>query len=184
MMAAYLIDAAASRFTVQAFASGFLSAMGHNPTIGIGDFSGEIHFDPKALEANSLRMNIRLNSLRVLDDISDKDRREIERRMNEQVLEVVKYPEAVYEATAASIAPIENAEYSAALNGVLSFHGVSASMPIVARVAVSGSVLRAAGDFILKQSVYRIRPVSVAGGALRLKDELRFSFQIEARQRK
>ena len=38
----YVIDGRASRFTVRAFASGLLAAMGHDPTIGIHDFSGEI----------------------------------------------------------------------------------------------------------------------------------------------
>ena len=38
----YVIDGRSSRFTVRAFATGLLSAMGHNPTIGIRDFSGEM----------------------------------------------------------------------------------------------------------------------------------------------
>ncbi len=37
----YVIDSRASRFTVQAFATGMLARMGHNPTIGIRDFSGD-----------------------------------------------------------------------------------------------------------------------------------------------
>ena len=43
-------------------------------------------------------------------------------------------------------------------------------------------MLRASGDFILKQSDYRIKPISVAGGALKLKDELKFAFDIIARR--
>jgi hypothetical protein len=42
-------------------------------------------------------------------------------------------------------------------------------------------MLRASGDFILRQPDYQIKPVSVAGGALKLKDELNFSFEILAR---
>jgi hypothetical protein len=42
-------------------------------------------------------------------------------------------------------------------------------------------MLRASGDFILKQSDYGIKPVIVAGGALKLKDELKFSFEMVAR---
>ena len=33
-----------------------LAAMGHNPTIGIRDFSGEMKFDPEKLEASSFRL--------------------------------------------------------------------------------------------------------------------------------
>ena len=43
----FVIDDRASRFTVRAFATGILSAMGHNPTIGIRDFSGEANFGPR-----------------------------------------------------------------------------------------------------------------------------------------
>jgi polyisoprenoid-binding protein YceI len=180
---AYVIDAGSSRFTVQAFASGILSAMGHNPTIGIRDFSGEVSFDASALHSDCLRVFIKMNSLSVLDDIPDKDRLEIERRMNDQVLELAKYPEAVYKGSEVSITPLEDGHYSVALNGMLNFHGVSSMQSITARVAVSGSVLTASGGFTLKQSVYGVRPVSVAGGALRIKDELKFSFEIVARQR-
>jgi hypothetical protein len=40
----YVFDKNASRFTVQAFATGMLSAFGHNPMIGIRDFAGEVQF--------------------------------------------------------------------------------------------------------------------------------------------
>jgi hypothetical protein len=43
-------------------------------------------------------------------------------------------------------------------------------------------MLRASGEFTLSQSVYNIKPVSVAGGALKIKDELKFSFEIVARK--
>ena len=43
--AKYLIDTSASRFTVQAFATGLLSSFGHNPTIAIRDYEGEIQSD-------------------------------------------------------------------------------------------------------------------------------------------
>ena len=41
----YLLDKGASRFTVRAFAGGMLSAMGHNPTIAVRDFTGEVNVD-------------------------------------------------------------------------------------------------------------------------------------------
>ena len=37
-LAHYIVDAKASKFTVQAFATGILSAVGHNPTLGIRNF--------------------------------------------------------------------------------------------------------------------------------------------------
>jgi polyisoprenoid-binding protein YceI len=178
----YVIDGRASRFTVRAFATGLLAKMGHNPTIGIRDLSGELTFDPDKLEAASFRIVIKSTSLSVQDDISNKDLREMERLMNQEVLETEKFPEILYEASAISVTKMADMLYSATLNGNLTMHGVTRSQPIATRVALLGSMLRASGDFSLNQTDYNIKLVSVAGGALKLKDELSFSFEIVARK--
>ena len=179
----YVVDSRASRFTVQAFATGILSAMGHNPKIGIRAFSGEVDFSSETAEGSGFRLKMQANSLSVLDDVSDKDRREMERMMNEQVLEISKYPEILYEAPTVSVTRLENALYSVRLNGKLSFHGVTQSQPVTARIAEFGDMLRASGEFTLRQSDYSIKPISVAGGALKVKDELKFSFEMVARKK-
>ncbi len=178
----YVIDGRSSRFAVQAFATGLLAKMGHNPTIGIRDLSGEMKFNPDKLEAGSFRLVIKAVSLSVQDDISDKDLREIERLMKQEVLETAKFPEIVYEAPSISVTKMSDSLCSATLNGSLTMHGVTRSQPIVTRVALLGSMLRASGDFSLNQTDYNIKLVSVAGGALKLKDELKFSFEIVARR--
>jgi polyisoprenoid-binding protein YceI len=178
----FVIDTRASRFTVRAFASGILSAMGHSPTIGIRDFSGGMNFDPEQLKASSFQLIIKSSSLSVQDDISDKDRREMERLMNTEVLETGKFPEIRFEASDISVTKTGDALFSAKLDGSLAFHGVTRRESITARVAWMGSMLRASGEFSLSQSNYGIKPVSVAGGALKLKDELKFSFEIVARK--
>ena len=178
----FVIDGRSSRFTVQATATGLLAKMGHNPNVGIRDFSGEMKFDPEKLEAGSFRLVIKTSSLGVLDDISDKDRREIERLMSQEVLETAKFPEIVYDAPSVSVTKMTDMLYSATLNGELTLHGVTRRQPITARVAMLGSMLRASGNFTLEQTDYNIKLVSVAGGALKLKDELKFSFEIVARK--
>jgi polyisoprenoid-binding protein YceI len=181
-LAHYVVDTKASRFTAQAFATGILSAVGHNPTIGIRDFSGDVHFNPETLQSSGFHLNIKTASLSVQDDISDKDRREIERLMNEQVLEITKNPEIIYDAPTISITKLGDSLYSAALDGTLTFHGVTSKQSVTARIAVFGTMLRASGDFTLKQTDYQIKLISVAGGALKLKDELKFSFEMIARE--
>ena len=178
----YVIDGRSSRFTVRAFATGLLSAMGHNPTVAVHDFSGEMKFNPDKLEAGSLKIIIKSSSLSVQDDISAKDLREMERLMNQEVLEAAKFPEILYEASNIFVTKMAEMLYSATLKGNLTLHGVSHSLPINVRVALFGSMLRASGDFSLNQTDYDIKLVSVAGGALKLKDELKFSFEIVARR--
>jgi polyisoprenoid-binding protein YceI len=178
----YVIDSRASRFTVEAFATGLLARMGHNPIIGIRDFSGEMQFNPDKLEAGGFRLVIKSASLSVQNDISDKDLREIERLMNQEVLETAKYPEIAYESTNISVTKMAEMLCSATINGKLTMHGVTRNQTIVVRVALLGSMLRASGDFTLDQTDYNIKLVSVAGGALKLKDELKFSFEMVARR--
>ncbi len=178
----YVVDVRASRFIVQAFATGILSAMGHNPRIGIRTFSGEVDFSADAAQAGGFRLTLKSNSLGVLDDISDKDRREIEKMMNEQVLDSSKYPDIIYEAPNVTIARIDGSFYSAHLAGILSFHGTTRNQSITARIAVFDEMIRASGEFVLNQSDFGIKPISVAGGALKVKDELKFSFEMVARK--
>lgn len=178
----YVMDARASRFTVQAFVTGVLSAMGHNPKIGIREFSGEVSFSPDTLEGAGFHISVKSSSLSVLDDIKDRDRREIERLMNEQVLETAKYPEIVYDVPSFTAAKMGDTLYSTTLNGNLTLHGVTNSQPVIARVAVFGDMLRASGEFMLSQTDYQIKLVSVAGGALKVKNDLKFSFEMVARK--
>jgi polyisoprenoid-binding protein YceI len=181
-LAHFVLDTRASSFTVQAFATGFLSAVGHNPTIGISKFSGAVDFDPEAVAGSGFLLTIQAASLCVRDDISDKDRREIERVMREEVLEVTRYPEIRYEASSISFTKLDSALYSATLNGHLSLHGVRRDQPMTSRVALLAEMLRASGSFTLKQSDFHIKPVSIAAGALKVKDELKFSFEMIARR--
>ena len=178
----FVIDGRSSRFTVRVYATGMLAAMGHNPTIGVRDLKGEVNFNPEKAEASSFRLVVKTSSLGVQDDISDKDRREIERIMNQDVLQSAEFPEILYEATGIPISKMGDMLFSATLNGELTLHGVKRREPIQARISLLGSMIRASGNFSLNQTDYNIKPVSVAGGAIKLKNEIKFSFEIVARR--
>lgn len=181
-VAHYVFDRNVSRFTVRAFATGMLSVFGHSPTIAIRDYTGEGDFDPGHPEQASLRVRIRTSSLEVTDDMKSGDRREIESTMNEQVLESSKYPEIAFESTAVSVERPDGGRYQVTVNGNLSLHGVTRSLRVSALVAPNGAMLRAWGEFSILQSDYGIQLVRVAGGALKLKDELRIAFDMVARK--
>jgi polyisoprenoid-binding protein YceI len=179
----YLLDKNASRFTVRAFATGMLSALGHSPTFRIGDFNGEVDFDSAAPGQASLRIKVRADSLEVMDDIKNKDRKEIQSTMNQTVLETSKYPAIVYESSGTSpTETVGEGRYKVTLKGNLSMRGETRGLPITAQVTITGNMLRAYGEFSILQSDYGIPPVSVAGGALKLKDELKFAFEFVARK--
>jgi polyisoprenoid-binding protein YceI len=178
----YLIDRKSSTFTVRAVATGLLSAFGHSPTIAIPDFEGEILFHPEAVEQSSLQIIIHAAAMGVTDDIREKDRAEINRIMQQEVLDSESYPDIVYECSNMSASKMGEGQYWGTLHGELTLHGVKRSQPVSVRISVTGDLLRAAGDFAIRQSDYEIRPVSAAAGTVKLKDELRLSFDITARK--
>jgi polyisoprenoid-binding protein YceI len=142
-----------------------------------------VQFASSTLEEASLRIVVQSASLKVTDDISARDRQEIERRMHDEVLEADGFAEIIYECDrVASIQKISEGQYAVTLDGELALHGVTRTQPVSARVTIKGETLRAAGEFTLRLSDYEIGPVSAAGGAVKLKDELKLSFDMTARK--
>ncbi len=178
----YAINAMVSQFTVQAFASGLLSAFGHNPKIAIRDLKGGIQFDPAQIEKSTLHLVIRADSLTVTDNISDKDRREIESEMREKVLETAKFPEIIFDVVGVSVNKVDNGQTHVTLNGQLTLHGSTRPQKVPATLVVTGDMLQAFGEFSLRQTDYNIKPVSAVGGGLKVKDEVKFTFNIVARK--
>lgn len=178
----FVIQAAASRFTVHAFATGVLSAFGHDPSIGITRFDGEIEFEPETYANFHLRLTLKTNDLEVLDEMKKDDRKRLEHLMYGEVLDVAHFPDAVYEGKKATIEKIGSDMVLGHVTGDLAFRGAIRPQALEARVKNMGDMLRISGEFVLRQSDYGIKPVSFAAGALRLKDELKFRFELVARQ--
>ena len=129
-----------------------------------------------------MELHVKAASLAVSDDMKDKDRREIEQLMQREVLESAAFPEIAFRSTAVGAEKTGEGQYRITLVGDFSLHGVTAEQQIVAYFTLAEQQARAWGDFSLSQSKFGIRPVSVAGGALKLKDELKLSFDIVARR--
>lgn len=178
----YRIDAGMSRFTVRAFATGLFSSLGHNPTLAIRDYTGEATFVSSNPEQSSIRVSVKPASLTVTDDVSQKDRSDIENRTNQDVLETSVYPEIVFESSQVVATKLGDDRYAANVTGNLALHGITRSETISAQVSVTGDVLRAYGEFSLRQSDYGIKLVSVAGGTLKVKDEVKIAFDFTARK--
>jgi polyisoprenoid-binding protein YceI len=177
----YVVDPRVSRFQVQAFAAGLLSALGHNPTIAIRGLVGEMSFVEPAFDEASLILRVDASSLSLLDDVSEQDRREIERNMHRDVLETEAYPEILF---ASAAVEVQNGRqpYEVRINGNLTLHGQTRLIGIDARMALQGEMLRAFGSFTIWQSDFHMRIVSIAGGTLKLKDELTLRFDVQARR--
>lgn len=179
----YVLDATKSRFVVRASVAGVLSAFGHNPTIAIRSFTGEAVLHPDSPELSSLRFEIDAASLAVTGEVNDKDRREMERAMREEVLETARYPAIRFESSAVQATKITEAMFAMKIAGNPTLHGVTRDLETPCTVTASDESFRAYGDFSIRQTDYGMRPVTVAGGTLKLKDELKFTFDIVGRRK-
>jgi polyisoprenoid-binding protein YceI len=178
----YVFDTRASQFTVQAFASGLAAAVAHSPKIAIRDWSGEARFTPDTLGDVSITAKVKAASLEVLDELRDSDRRELHRVMNQEVLETARFPEVVFESREVRAERQKDDLYRVNVQGSLRLHGEVNDHAFTAQVALGVDSARAYGEFKIRQSDYGIRVASIAGGTLRLQDELKFSFYVVARK--
>jgi polyisoprenoid-binding protein YceI len=178
----YTIDPTSSRFAVRAFAAGLLSGFGHNPVIAFRDFSGEVNFASGDITKSSVGITIKAASFEVQNDVSEKDRREIIRTMNDQVLEVGRFSDIAFESRQISGMQLGESLYVLKIEGDLFLHGVTRRQTVSVHVVPTDDKLRAYGEFSIKQSDFKIKLVSVAGGALKVKDELRISFDVNAKK--
>jgi polyisoprenoid-binding protein YceI len=178
----YAIDRKASQFTVQAFASGLISAVAHSPKIAIRGYTANVSFVPGTLADAKLKVVVQSSTLEVLDELRDADKRELHRVMNDEVLETKRFPEVVFESSSISGDRLKENLSRVNVEGRLVLHGVTNGQSFFSQVAFGVDTFRAYGEFSLLQSDYGIRIASIAGGTLKLQDELKFSFYVVGRK--
>jgi polyisoprenoid-binding protein YceI len=176
--ARYGIDSKASQFTVHAFSSGLAAIVAHSPKFAIRDFSGEAGFNPDTFGEAFVRMKIKTSSLEIMDEVDAKHRRELERRMYDEVLETRIFPEIMFESAQVTANKVSENRYSASVNGKLTLHGVTKSHSFSTEVVVGADTIRGVGEFKVRQTAYGIEIPSFPGGTMR--DDLTLAFYIVA----
>ena len=164
------IDTRNSALTVRVFKSGLLSAFGHEHEISAPIQQGRVS------ESNrSVDVTVDARQLRVMDtDVSEKDRAEIQETMlGPKVLDSRQFPEIRFHSTA--VEPAGEGRWM--LVGDLTLHGQT--RPV--KLEVQGQNGHYKGSAQLKQRDFGIEPVSVGGGAVKVKNELRVEFDIVPR---
>lgn len=180
--AAYAVDAGKSKIEIHAGKEGFFSAFGHDHLIAAKEFSGEAQMDPQKIERSSVALAISAKSLTVLDPgESEKDRAEIQKTMlGDRVLDVEKHAEIRFASTRVVNAKKTSDGWELTLEGKLALHGAEKTVTLPLRVRLDGNALRAKGEVSLLQTDYGITPIKVGGGAVRVKDKLKITFDIAA----
>ena len=166
------VDTAHSSITVHVGKSGVFSGFGHDHVVRAPIADGSINENPAKPQVE-FRVNAR--QLSVTDpDVQPEERAEIQRDMlGPKVLDSEKYPEIRFRS--ASVERTGNSKWKVA--GELTLHGET--HPVEA--TVTGGNGHYTGGAKFKQTDFGIKPVSVAGGSVKVKDELRIEFEITAK---
>jgi polyisoprenoid-binding protein YceI len=161
------IDTAHSRLLIHVSKAGVFSGFADNHEV-------EARIAKGTLDAKSgqLRLSVDSRQMQVLDPqlTPDKRRQVQERMLGPEVLDSTHFPEIIFESTHAE----HGKEGIIVVNGRLSLHGVTKPISLVARLKGG----RYTGTFALKQRDFDIIPVSIAGGMVKVKDELAIEFDI------
>jgi polyisoprenoid-binding protein YceI len=162
------IDPGKSVMTVRVYKAGVLSALGHNHEIAAPIAGGSVDIAARHVELHS-----QTRTLEVRDPgVSDKDRAEIQSTMlGPEVLDAERHPEIAFRSTGAEPAGAGSWK----LQGNLTLHGQTRTVAVEVREEGGHYV----GTSLFKQTEFGIKPVKVAGGSIRVKDEIRIEFNIQ-----
>ena len=176
----YRIDPGQGRFTVQAFATGMLGMLGHDPTFAVRDFAGTIRLEDAGARGMSMDLTVQAGSLDLIDRVKAADRDEIVGRMHRNVLESANDPKITFRTVEVAGEPAGPGHYRLFLGGRLTLRGVTHPQGADADLVVLPDRLHLRGACALAMSAYRIKPVTALGGAIKLKDELTITFDLVA----
>jgi polyisoprenoid-binding protein YceI len=162
------IDSTHSTMTVRVFKTGVFSAFAHDHEIEAPIESGEV----KESESPSVELRVDARKIRVLDPGASQDTRaQIQKTMlGPEILDGEHFPEIHFQST--TIEP-KGADHWV-VQGKLDLHGQT--HPVMVDVTLKDGFYR--GSATLKQTAFGITPVSIAGGTVKVKDEVKVEFQI------
>lgn len=166
------IDAAHSVMKIHVYKAGLFSALGHEHEIAAPIAQGDVENSGNP----TVELRIEASKLQVLDpDLSTEKRAEVQSTMEgQQVLDSSHFPEIRFHSTQVE----ERGAGHWTVRGELTLHGRTRAI----EMNVIEQDGRYRGSAILKQRDFGITPVSVAGGAVKVKDAVKVEFDVALAQ--
>src|SRR5258708_804278 len=167
------IDAQRSTITIHVGKAGLFSAAGHEHWISAPISSGALRESPDP----HVEFAVETAKMAVKPDpkVDTKTQAAVQKDMEEMTLETRKFPEIKFHSSA--IAKVGDDQWK--VSGDLSLHGVTKPVSLI--VKRSGDAYSA--HTVLKQTDFGIKPISVGGGTIKVKNEVEIDFQIFPRHK-
>jgi polyisoprenoid-binding protein YceI len=166
------IDGDKSSLKIRVSKSGAFAAFAHDHEIEAPITEGTIDASDHA----SVQLRVESAKMRVLDpEIRADARADIQQTMQSaKVLDVEKFPDISYQSTSVT----GRGEGRWEVQGNLTLHG--RKQPVTVKVSLENGHYR--GSTSIKQSDFGMEPIRIAGGTVKVKDELKIEFDIVAAQ--
>ena len=166
------IDTQRSTITIHVGKTGLLSAAAHEHTIDAPISSGTI----RQSAAPHVEFTVETAKMTVRPDpkLDAKSQAAVQTDMDEMTLETKKFPQITFRSS--RIEKLADGQWK--VDGDLSLHGVS--KPVSLTVKQTGDSYTT--HTVLKQTDFGIKPITVGGGMIKVKNEVEIDFQIFPRK--
>jgi polyisoprenoid-binding protein YceI len=162
------IDVERSTISIHVSKAGLLSAAGHDHWVSAPIASGTI----EESSASHVEFTVETAKMIVKPDakVDAKTQAQIQKDMEEMTLETKKFPAITFRSS--RVEKLADGQWK--VEGDLSLHGVT--KPVRLTVKRTGDSY--AAHTLLKQTDFAIKPISIGGGMIKVKNELEIDFQI------
>jgi polyisoprenoid-binding protein YceI len=150
--------------------------LAHDLILSPSQWSGTMNVDADNPAASSASLSIDARSIEILEAVggmkglSDKDRRDIGKNIDEKVLDTGKFPSLTFESTSVSgSAPNFNVAGNMTIKGT--------TRPVNVALTVNGSQVAARTS--ISQKDFGIKPFSAMMGAIKLRDDVDFELTVD-----
>jgi len=165
------IDTQRSSITIHVGKSGLFSAAAHDHTINAPISSGSM------IESGAVHIEFMVETAKMTvkadPKVDAKTQATIQKDMEEMTLETKKFPEIRFHSS--RIEKVGAGQWK--VDGDLSLHGVIKPVSLTVKQSGESYTTRT----VLKQTDFRIKPISIGGGMIKVKNELELDFEIFGR---
>jgi polyisoprenoid-binding protein YceI len=164
-------------FRIHVGTGGLFGAFAHDHLIEAQKVEGCAVIDGKDLTRSSIKLTFPAANVRVMDpNESAKDRATVQENMDKDILRASEFPRIVFESTSLEMG---SGASQLKVHGKLTILDKTQSVVIPLTFKRLGDgTYQADGKYNFKQSSFGIKPIQLAGGTIKVKDELESEFEL------
>ena len=178
----YVIDPGASHVIVHVDKTGLFSFAGHTHEVAAPVAQGTVTVAPDDLSRSTIRVTFDASELKVTgkgepaEDVPD-----VQQTMESaKVLDVSRFPQITFTSRRIEVLGRDGAQVCLRIGGDLTLHGATRPEEADVTATVTHAHVTARGTLHVKQTDFRIQPVTAGLGTVRVKDEVGVEFTLAA----